>query len=128
MERGHRRLPAGLIPIRVLAGTPGTRKFIRSGAVARRSERKTSASDHLFPFGLGHACSLLAGFGMAAAGARSWVHMVTFALTQAVALYIVTDMEYPRLGLIRIDAFDHFSSMLIRKCDERPVRPQTNLV
>lgn len=28
--------------------------------------------------------------------------------TLTVALYIVTDMEYPRLGLIRIEAFDHF--------------------
>lgn len=31
-----------------------------------------------------------------------------FAGTLAVALYIVTDMEYPRLGLIRIEGFDHF--------------------
>jgi hypothetical protein len=34
--------------------------------------------------------------------------MVLFAGTLTVALYIVTDMEYPRLGLIRIEAFDHF--------------------
>ncbi|WP_160331051.1 hypothetical protein [Bradyrhizobium macuxiense] len=34
--------------------------------------------------------------------------MVIFAGTLAVALYIVTDMEYPRLGLIRIESFDHF--------------------
>jgi len=31
-----------------------------------------------------------------------------FAGTLTVALYIVTDMEYPRLGLIRIENFDHF--------------------
>ena len=98
--------------------------LLRAGA----SEKHPPQIIYFILFGLGHACSLLAGFGMAAAGARSWVHMVTFALTLAVSLYIVTDMEYPRLGLIRIDAFDHFSSMLIRKCDERPVRPQTNLV
>src|SRR6201993_949583 len=59
-------------------------------------------------FGLGLGCSLLAGFGMAGASARSWVHMVLFAGTLTVALYIVTDMEYPRLGLVRIEAFDHF--------------------
>jgi hypothetical protein len=39
------------------------------------------------------ACSLLAGFGMAAAAARSWMHMVLFAGTLTVALYIVTDMD-----------------------------------
>jgi hypothetical protein len=59
-------------------------------------------------FGLGLGCSLLAGFGMASASARSPVHMVLFAGTLTIALYIVTDMEYPRLGLIRIEAFDHF--------------------
>jgi hypothetical protein len=34
--------------------------------------------------------------------------MILFAGTLTVALYIVTDMEYPRLGLIRIERFDHF--------------------
>jgi hypothetical protein len=45
---------------------------------------------------------------MAAASARSSIHMALFAATLAAALYIVTDMECPRLGLIRIDSFDHF--------------------
>jgi hypothetical protein len=52
--------------------------------------------------------ALLAEFGMAAATARSWVHMVIFAATLTVTLYTVTDMDYPRLGLIRIENFDHF--------------------
>jgi hypothetical protein len=34
--------------------------------------------------------------------------MALFAATLAVALYIITDMEYPHLGLIRIDSFDRF--------------------
>jgi hypothetical protein len=34
--------------------------------------------------------------------------MLLFAGTLTIALYIVTDMEYPRLGLIRIESFDHF--------------------
>jgi hypothetical protein len=51
---------------------------------------------------------MLAGFGMAAAGSRSLLHIVTFAGALAIALYIVTDMEFPRLGLIRIENFDHF--------------------
>jgi hypothetical protein len=59
-------------------------------------------------FGLGLGCSLLAGFGIGASGGRSWMHMVLFAGTLTAALYIVTDMEYPRLGLIRIEGFDHF--------------------
>jgi hypothetical protein len=60
-------------------------------------------------FGLGLLGSLLAGFGMAAAKARSWVHMLVFAGTLTITLYAVTEMEYPRLGLIsRIENFDHF--------------------
>ena len=34
--------------------------------------------------------------------------MVIFAATLTVTLYAVTDMEYPRLGLLRIENFDHF--------------------
>ncbi len=59
-------------------------------------------------FGLGLGASLLAGFGMAAAKARSWIHMVTFAATLAVTLYVVTELEFPRLGFINIEDFDRF--------------------
>jgi hypothetical protein len=44
--------------------------------------------------------------------------MAIFAVTLTVTLYAVTDMEYPRLGLIRIEDFDHFSSMLTSKCGD----------
>jgi hypothetical protein len=59
-------------------------------------------------FGLGLAGSLLAGFGMAAGGGQSRIHMAAFALALTMALYVVTDLEFPRLGFIRIDAFDHY--------------------
>ena len=76
---------------------------LRAGA----SEKHPPQIIYVMLFGLGLGCSLLAGFGMAGA-ARSRVHMVLFAGTLTFALYIVTDMEYPRLGLISIEAFDHF--------------------
>jgi hypothetical protein len=57
-------------------------------------------------FGLALAASLLAGYGMAGSKMRRWLHMVGFALVMAVAVYVILDMEYPRLGLIRVDAFD----------------------
>jgi hypothetical protein len=37
---------------------------------------------------------------------RSWFHMVSFALVMAAAVYVILDIEYPRLGFIRVDAFD----------------------
>ncbi len=57
-------------------------------------------------FGLALASALLAGFGMAGAKARSWLHMIGFASVMAVSVYVILDLEFPRLGLIRIDAFD----------------------
>jgi hypothetical protein len=72
------------------------------------SEKHPPQIIYIMLFGLGLGGSLLAGFGMAAATARSWIHMLVFAATLTVALYAVTDMEYPRLGLIHIETFDHF--------------------
>lgn len=51
-------------------------------------------------------CSLLTGYGMASARRRSWIHMIGFALVTAGAVYVILDLEYPRLGFIRIDAAD----------------------
>ncbi|MGY8527481.1 bestrophin-like domain [Paracidovorax citrulli] len=50
--------------------------------------------------------ALFAGYGMARRGARNWLHAFFFAATLAVTLYVIVDLEFPRLGLIRVDAFD----------------------
>jgi hypothetical protein len=52
------------------------------------------------------AGALLVGYGMAEAQSRNWIHMVVFSLTIAVAAYVILDLEYPRLGFIRVDQFD----------------------
>ncbi len=57
-------------------------------------------------FGMALAASLLAGYGMTGSKKRSRFHMLGFALVLAVAVYVILDIEYPRLGLIRVDAFD----------------------
>jgi hypothetical protein len=72
------------------------------------AEKHPPQAIYVMLFGLGLGGSLLAGFGMAAAKARSWIHMVIFAATLGVTLYVVTDMEFPRLGLIRVENFDRF--------------------
>lgn len=51
-------------------------------------------------------CSLLAGFGMAGGKARSWMHIVAFAAILTLTVYVIVDMEYPRMGFIRVDSFD----------------------
>ena len=57
------------------------------------------------------ASSMLAGHGLAAAPQRRWLHMVCYAAVMTAAIYIIIDMEHPRLGLIRVDSFEQ---MLIR--------------
>jgi hypothetical protein len=60
----------------------------------------------LMLFGLALASALLAGYGMAGGKSRDWLHMLAFAAVLALAIYVIIDIEYPRLGLIRVDAFD----------------------
>jgi len=57
-------------------------------------------------FALALLSALLAGYAMAPAKGRNWIHMAVFAFALAGAVYVILDMEYPRHGLIRVDAFD----------------------
>jgi len=57
-------------------------------------------------FGLAMIAALLAGYGMAGSTQRSWLHIACFALVLAVSIYVILDIEYPRLGLIQIESFD----------------------
>ena len=53
------------------------------------------------------ASSLLAGYSMAGGRPSScWIHMLVFAVIMALTVYVIFDLEYPRLGLIRVDAVD----------------------
>lgn len=49
---------------------------------------------------------LLAGYGMAKAERQSTLHLFGFAAIMALSVYLILDIEYPRLGLVRIDSFD----------------------
>jgi hypothetical protein len=51
-------------------------------------------------------CSILAGYGMSGRRNRSVLHTIAFALVTVISVYVVLDLEYPRSGLIRIEAFD----------------------
>lgn len=50
--------------------------------------------------------SVLAGFDMAGAKRRSWFHILGFAFIMSLTIYVILDLEFPRLGLIRIDYVD----------------------
>jgi hypothetical protein len=50
--------------------------------------------------------ALLSGYTMAGNNSRSWLHILCFAFIISVTVYVILDLEYPRIGLIREAAFD----------------------
>jgi hypothetical protein len=52
-------------------------------------------------------CSLFAGYGMAVGKSRSWVHFIGFTAALIISIYIIIDMEYPRIGFININSMDY---------------------
>jgi len=47
-----------------------------------------------------------AGYSMASGKARTWFHASRFALIMALVIYVILDFAFPRMGLIRLNAFD----------------------
>lgn len=52
------------------------------------------------------ASALLAGYQAAGDRSFDWVHGLGFAAVVSLTLFVILDIEYPRLGFIRIDAID----------------------
>jgi hypothetical protein len=50
--------------------------------------------------------ALLAGYAMAGGRARNWIHILGFALIMSTTAYVILDLEFPRLGIFRVDSFD----------------------
>jgi len=74
---------------------------------------RTEATNHHPPWiifaMLGALClvsSVLAGYGMAGGKSHSWIHIICFAAVVAITVHVIIDLEYPRLGLIRVDSAD----------------------
>jgi hypothetical protein len=50
--------------------------------------------------------ALLTGYGTSVNRRRSWLHTIVFAAILSVTIYVIVDLEFPRLGLIRVEAAD----------------------
>ena len=46
------------------------------------------------------------GMHLASAGGRHIFHAVAYAIAIASTIYVIIDLEYPRVGLIRVNLFD----------------------
>ena len=56
--------------------------------------------------GLSLVGALLVGYGTAAVTERNWFHTVIFAAILSLVVCVIVDLEFPRLGLIRVDSAD----------------------
>lgn len=63
---------------------------------------------YLLLYGMGLAASLVAGWTLGRSDARSWLHVLVFAGAIAASVYVILDLEFPRIGLIRVDDFDRY--------------------
>ncbi len=52
--------------------------------------------------------ALLAGYGMASRKSRNWMHTVAFVVILALTVYVIRDLEFPRLpGLVGLNEIDN---------------------
>jgi hypothetical protein len=51
-------------------------------------------------------CAFLAGVESAPLTRRVWMPAILFALILSLTVYVILDLDYPRVGLIRVDSFD----------------------
>jgi hypothetical protein len=56
--------------------------------------------------GLSLVGALLVGYATSPSTDRTWFHTVVFAGILSVTVYVIVDLEFPRLGFIRVDAAD----------------------
>jgi hypothetical protein len=89
--------------------------------IANSENRIVAANTHpplmiyAFLVGLALVSSLIAGYGMAEAKARNWLHILVFASVITVTIYVIIDLELPRVGFIRLEAADQLLIELRRK-------------
>ncbi len=68
-------------------------------------------------FGSALMAALLAGYNSAGGTTRGWLHAIGLAAIVSAALYVIVDIEHPRLGLVRVDSADQVLHELRRSMD-----------
>ena len=64
--------------------------------------------------GLGLVGAWLAGYRLSQSNNRKWLHVLLFAVMLSLTAYVILDIEYPRLGLIRIHEADQVLRDLLK--------------
>lgn len=50
--------------------------------------------------------AIMVGHGMAGRKSHSWTHIIGYVITMVVVIYLIFQLEYPRLGFIRMELMD----------------------
>lgn len=58
------------------------------------------------------AAALLGGYALASSPTRNWLYMLGVASAVSISAYVILDLEYPRIGLVRVDPLDEVLSDL----------------
>ena len=56
--------------------------------------------------GLSLVGALLVGYGGAETPQRNWLHSLLFSAVLPLTVYVILDLEFPRVGMVRVDAAD----------------------
>lgn len=83
-------------------------------ATTRFMERENHPPRVIFVLlaGLSLVSSLLVGYVTSATRTRNWPPLLILAATLSLTYYVILDLEFPRQGLIRVDAADHILAEL----------------
>ena len=74
--------------------------------------------------GLALVAAFLVGNSMGARGTRDTLHMMAYAGVLAVVVYVIVDLEFPRLGVIRVDDTDRVLIELRQTMPPGPPAPR----
>jgi hypothetical protein len=80
--------------------------FVTSRAMA--TENHPPMALYLLLVVLSFIGSMLVGYATSGNKGRIWLHMVIFAILLSLVIFVIVNLEFPRLGLIRVDPADHF--------------------
>jgi hypothetical protein len=100
------RLP-GASPQATMLLTPALNEMVDITATRHMATRNHPPAVIFVLLGLlALTSALLVGYGTSSNKDRSWFHHVAFAFVIALSFYVIVDLEYPRLGLIKVDGAD----------------------
>ena len=65
-------------------------------------------------YGLAMLCAFLVGYDVASVKTRTWHYAFAFPCTMTAIIWVIHDIEYPRIGINRLHALEHLLVSLLK--------------